>query len=165
MRHLLIMSVLVTTLAWFTHGYAVNESSCTPVPIKKVGDDIILLVNPPPKTSLVYFFTNHGEKSMFIDHPSSRGAGAGWSSYLRPGHWSALALNKSNFTVHCSTIEPGKVITLDCSNMLSVCTPKNPTLTTPLKGNYWLVEDKKWEVFVKALESKGISFLPAPTHK
>ncbi len=161
MRYLLALCLLATT--WFSHSYAATDQHCTPVPIKKTGDDIILLINPPPKTSLIYFFTNQGTKSMFVDHPSGRGASAGWSSYLRPGHWSATALNKSNFTVHCSTIEPGKVIPLDCSKMLSVCAPNNPTITTPLKGSYWLTEDKKWDAFVKALETKGISFIkPQP---
>lgn len=155
MRYLLIICLLATS---FARSFAATDQACTPVPIKKVGDDIILLVNPPPKTSLVYFFTNHSEKSMFIDHPSGRGASAGWSSYLRPGHWSALALNKSNFTIHCSAIEPGKVVSLDCSKMISVCAPKNPTLSTPLKGNFWLTEDKKWEAFVKALEGRGVKF-------
>jgi hypothetical protein len=159
MRYLLIICLLATSLA---RSYAATDQACTPVPIRKVGDDVILLVNPPPKTSLVYFFTNHSEKSMFVDHPSGRGAGAGWSSYLRPGHWSALALNKSNFTIRCSAIEPGKVISLDCSKMISVCTPKNPTISSPLKGNFWLTEDKKWEAFVKALEGRGVKFLEKP---
>jgi hypothetical protein len=155
MRYLLIICFLATSLA---RSYAATDQACTPVPIKKVDADIILLVNPPPKTSLVYFFTNLSGKSLFVEHPSGRGAAAGWSSYLRPGHWSALALNKSNFTIHCSTIEPGKVVPLDCSKMISVCTPKNPAITSPLKGNFWLTEDKKWEAFVKALEGRGVKF-------
>ncbi len=156
MRHLLIFCFLAITLTWFGSSFAANNPNCTPVPTKKVGDDIVLLVNPPPKTSLIYFFTNQSAKSLFIDHPSSRGANAGWSSYLRPGQWSALALNKSNFTVRCSAIEPGKVVSLDCSKTIYVCTPKNPVITSPLKGNFWLTEDKKWEAFMKALEGRGV---------
>jgi hypothetical protein len=158
MRYLLIICSLATTLTWLTPSFAADDKTCTPVPIKQVGNDIVLLINPPPKTSLVYFLNNRSEKSIFVDHPTNRSAGAGWSSYLRSGNWSAIALSKSNFTIHCSTIEPEKVIPLDCSKLLSVCTPNKPTIKSPFKGSYWLVEDKSWESFVKALEGRGVKF-------
>lgn len=163
MRHWLVIGSFIINLAWFTTSYAANNQACGAVPTKKVGNDIVLLTSPPPKTSWIYFFKNKSNKSIFVDHPSSKGASAGWSSYLRAGHWSALALNKSNFTIHCSTIEPGKVITLDCSNVLTVCMPKNQTTKSALKGNFWLTEDKPWETFVKILEGRGVNFSPVAT--
>lgn len=149
----------VLTLTWFAASFAANNSACIPVSTKKIGNDLVLLTNPPPKTSWIYFFNNISQTSLFIDHPSSgKGVSAGWSSYLRAGHWSALALNKSNFTIHCSAIKPGNVIALDCSKVISVCIPKNLSFKTPLKGNYWLTEDKPWESFVKGLQNRGVSF-------
>lgn len=159
MRHSLIISTFLLSLAWTGLSYAAPEHPCAPLEFNVANKDIVLKTNPPPKASQVVFFTNKSQKSIFIDHPSNgRGMGAGWSSYLRPGHWSALALTRENFTVHCSTIEPGNVITQDCSKVISVCTPKNPVTKTTIKGNFWLTEDKPWDVFIKALEKRGFTF-------
>lgn len=164
MRYWFICSFMLN-LAWVTTGYAADNHACLPVPIKKVGNDIVLLTSPPPKTSWIYFFKNVSSKSTFIDHPTGKGASAGWSSYLRSDRWSALALNKSNFTIHCSTIEPGSVVPLDCSKVITVCMPKNPITKSPLKGNFWLVEDKPWEGFIKGLEGRGVTLNITPPNK
>jgi len=136
---------------------AENDKACTPVAFKITDGNTILLTNPPPKTSLVYIFTNKSAKSIFIDHPTGgRGASAGWATYIRPGHWSALVLNKKNLSVICATIEPGKVIPLDCAKNLEVCTPVPEIVTKKLKGNIWLAEDKEWADFAKLMKRKGV---------
>lgn len=138
---------------------AADIAPCTPVPFKKSENDIILLVTPAPKTSIVYFFKNQSNKSVFIEHPTGgKGASAGWSSFLRPNHWAAMVVNKKNFSLHCSTIEPGKLVIMDCTKTIYACTPKNLSTPSKLKGNYWLAEDKPWEAFVKALTNKKITF-------
>jgi hypothetical protein len=151
-------TVLLSLLFFLTTASAAEISAvCIPAPNKIDGDNIILLGKTEQKTAQIYFFTNTSNKSLFIDHPSDNpGASAGWSTYLRPGNWAALALNKKNFTIHCSMITPGKVVALKCSDTISVYVPKQVTVATKLKGNYWLAEDKNWEMVVKSLEKKGI---------
>lgn len=135
------------------------SDSCIPAPIKIENNEIILLGNPLPKTTQIYFFKNKSSQSVFIDHSvANPGASAGWSSYLRPENWSAITLNKKNFAVRCVMIQPGKLVTLNCSHTITICTPKNVETKTKLKGSYWLAEDKNWEGLVKALEKRGITF-------
>ena len=153
---------IITFLFAMNIAYAVTASpqSCTPVTFQVENNDIVL-TNPltQRKVSQAYFITNKSSQSIFIEHPTANpGASAGWSSYLRPGNWSALVLNKKSFAIHCAMIQPGKVIPLDCSKTITVCAPKNLTTKTAFKGNYWLAEDKNWEGFVKALAKRGVGF-------
>lgn len=135
---------------------APTVDSCVPTTYKIDGNNIILPGSPEAKKSHIYIFTNKSPRGVFIDHPvQNPGASAGWSSYVRPANWSAIVLNKKNFAVRCVMIQPGKVVTLNCSDTISVCSP-NVTTKTPLKGNAWLVEDKSWEDLVKVFEKRGI---------
>lgn len=159
MRHFFIACFLALLGIGMAYAADPTPDSCTPVPLKVEDKDIILAGSTEKtKVSQVFFFTNKSKQSVFIDHPTGRGASAGWATYLRPDNWAALALNKKNFVIHCSMIEPGKVVALDCSKTITVCQPKNLVSKTVLKGNFWLAEDKNWESFLKALEKRGVSF-------
>lgn len=156
----LLMTIFFLLTANIAYSVTQSPDSCIPVPYKIENNNIILTSQPDqPKTSQIYFFSNQSQKSIFIDHPSSNpGASAGWSSYLRAGHWSALALNKKSFAIQCAMIEPGKVVMLNCSKTIRICSPKNLTTKTRIKGNYWLAEDKEWDGFVKAMGKRGVVF-------
>lgn len=134
-------------------------SPCTPVIFKKNGNSIILPGSNDRKISQVYFFKNISTQSIWLDHVQKNpGASAGWASYIRPDHWSALALNKKNFEMSCATIQPGKVIYVDCAKSLEICTPTKLISEKSMKGNFWLTEDRPWDQFVKALEKRGLKF-------
>jgi len=154
MQNIFIIFLLTS---WLSTTFAATPL-CIPVPIKIEGKNMILPGTQNPKTSVVYFFQNKSLQSVWIDHPDTKhkGVSAGWASYLRPGNWSALVLNKKNFSINCSQIQPGKVEPLNCSTTLSVCTPQNIKTAEPLNGNYWLVEDKKWDGFLVALRKRKI---------
>lgn len=159
MQRLLVICAFILCVLSQTMAYAANKEPCTTVPFKKDNNDIILLMTPPPKTSIVYLFKNQSNKSVFIEHPTGgKGAGAGWSSFLRPGNWGAIVVNKKDFSLHCTTVEPGKLVVMDCTKTIYACTPKNLSTPSKLKGNYWLVEDKPWEALVKTLTRKGMVF-------
>jgi hypothetical protein len=149
---MILVSLLSTAFA--------AEPNCIPVPFKTEGKNIVLPGTQDSKKSVVYFFQNKSLQSIWIDHPvqNNPGMSAGWASYLRSGNWSAIVLNKKNFSVSCSMIQPGKVEPMDCSKILSICTPQNMSTAKPLNGNAWLAEDKKWDGFIKALEKRGSSF-------
>jgi hypothetical protein len=107
--------------------------------------------------SRIYFFKNTSDKSIWLDHPvKNASASAGWSSYLRPGNWSALLLDKKSFELSCAMIEPGKVDYLVCAKALSICNPAHATFHTNRKGSYWLVEDKSWKDLLKGLLKRGV---------
>lgn len=147
---ILLIAYLPTTFA--------AEPKCINVPLTIEGNNITLPGTPNPKAPIIYFFQNKSLQSLWIDHPDRehRGASAGWASYLRPGNWSAIVLNKKNFSVSCSMIQPGKVVPLNCAKTLSVCTFQNITSAKPLEGNYWLAEDKKWESVLHILKKREI---------
>jgi hypothetical protein len=139
---------------------ACANADCAPLNFTMEKNDMVLQGNPKTSTQ-VFFFHNKSNKSIFLDRGGENpGASAGWSTYLRPDHWSVLLLNKKSFTVHCTMIEPGTVVVLNCKDMIEVCTPPNLTLNKKLKGNFWLAEDKPFESVVKILEKKGITTSP-----
>lgn len=154
MSQLILSSFL--TLLLITNSWAKNP--CDPVNFKIDNKNIILPGSPSPKQSIVYFFKNKSNSSIWIDHPMTNnpGVSAGWSSYIRPGHWSALVLNKKNFAVSCAMIQPGKVVYMNCSATLDVCAPSNLTSEKVLNGNFWLAEDKPYDAFINVLTKRGI---------
>jgi len=156
---IVIILFFIEFISWLTPVFAAAPK-CVPVPFKIEGKNIILPGAEHSKTSVVYFFQNKSLQSLWIDHidQTGRGMNAGWGSYIRPSHWSALVLNKKSFSVTCSMIQPDKVEPLDCSKTLAVCAPQNIVTPTPLEGNYWLAEDKNWDNFLHALEKRGVSF-------
>ena len=155
MRYLAFIFILLFP---FFKSSASSLTHCQSLPFKIEGNTIILPGTDNPKAPVIYFFKNKSLQSVWIDHPIAKnpGVSAGWSSYLRSSHWSALVLNKKNFAVSCVMIQPGKVVPLHCASILDVCTPSHMTTKTPLKGNYWLAEDKPWESFLKAIEKRGV---------
>jgi len=132
-------------------------SECEPFVLQKDKLDIVLTPNTDNPLPQLYFFSNKASSGVFIEQAMNNnpGASAGWSSYLRPGHWSVLLLNKKTLTLHCSTIEPGKVVALNCAETITVCNP-NYIVPRQMKGSAWLAEDKTWEALMKVIEKKGI---------
>lgn len=113
------------------------------------------------RSSEIYYFKNLTQQSLWLDHPvEKRAANAGWSSYLRPGKWSALLLNRQNFVISCAVINPGKVDYQHCSKAILVCVPKPKTAVfeSKRKGTYWLAEDQAWEDLVVGLGKRGVKF-------
>ncbi len=120
-------------------------------------DKNIFLNTSGAEGSLIYFVKNASEKSIWLDHPvKNASASAGWSSYLRPGNWSAILVDKKSFELSCALIQPGKVDSLNCSQSLSICNPSHVIFMSNRKGSYWLTEDKSWKEFIKALVKRGV---------
>jgi hypothetical protein len=156
---LISMISFILLVTWLSTALAAAPK-CVSVPFTVDGKNIILPGTPDSKKPVIYFFQNKSMQSLWLDHtdPKRRGTSAGWASYLRPDNWSAIVLNKKSFSISCSSIQPGKVETLECSTSLSICAPQNMTTAKPLEGNYWMTEDKKWDSFVRALEKRGATF-------
>jgi hypothetical protein len=129
--------------------------TCPPLKLKSVNKNIVLNETTPARE--IYFLKNQTQKSIWIDHPVKHpSASAGWSSYMRPGEWSALLLDKKDFSISCSVIQPGKVDNLDCAQALSVCKPPHLVYPAGRKGSFWIAEGKSWKELLKALDKRGI---------
>jgi hypothetical protein len=132
-----------------------QHNTCVPMKLKSQNKNIVL--DGTSDAGQIFLIKNQSAKSMWIDHPVKHpSASAGWSSYIRADEWSALFLDKKDFSLNCSVIQPGKVDTVDCAQTLSVCKPTHLTYTSSRKGSFWLVEGKPLKELMKALEKRGV---------
>lgn len=131
------------------------HNTCVPMKLKSQNKSILL--DGTPEAGQIFFIKNQSPKSIWIDHPVKHpAASAGWSSYIRPDEWSALFLDRKEFSLNCSVIQPGKVDNVDCAQALSVCKPTHLTYTTNRKGSFWLVEGKPLKEMLQTLEKRGV---------
>ena len=156
MHHSLV-TLFIAAFGLITTSAEAAVISCPPVTLVTQNQQLIL---NSADTPTVYFLKNITAQGIWIDHPiQHHSASAGWSSYLQTGNWSTLLVNRKNFAISCAAIEPGKVKYLNCSKVLSVCSPKiTPPSSSEQKGTYWVAEDLKWDVLLKKVEKRGFRF-------
>lgn len=135
----------------------VFADNCVPVKPKMHDKNMVFSYAGEKDSGQVYFFHNTSTQGIWMDHPSNHAMNAGWSSYVRAGNWSAFLLNRKNFEISCATIQPGQVNYLDCSKIISVCSPSNSSFKAPVKGSFWLAEDKSWDELMKIVSKRGVS--------
>jgi hypothetical protein len=154
---LLLKGLLATLFSLSTVVLAADANVCMPAEVKAQNKNIILPGVTESHTIKVYFVHNTSDKSLWIDHPSDSGsAKAGWASFIQPGKWSALQLNRKNFILSCAVINPGQVDYQNCSKVVTICIPQQMVVSSKQRGSYWLVENKLWDGLLKALEKRGI---------
>ena len=135
---------------------AIHAMDCIKIEAKRENKNLVLPGPIEKYTQVMYFFKNQTQQSIWLDHPVRHAsASAGWSSYIHPGHWSAIVVNRRDFTISCAVIKPGKVDYLDCSRALSVCSPK-PVPMLHGKSTYWVAEDKPWDDLLKAIGNRKL---------
>ena len=149
----LFILFFMTNTAW-----AVTEIHCTPLIVKAQNKNIVLPGVDDPHTSQIYFLHNVSKKSLWLDHPNEhhKPMSAGWSSFLREGKWSAISINRKNFTISCAEIQPGEVVYHQCAKTIAVCTPHQTPLEAKRKGSGWMAEDQTWEDLLKVLGKRAI---------
>jgi hypothetical protein len=149
----------VLAMCLFGSAYGAETVSCSPAVVKADNKTIILPGVSQPKETMIYLFNNISKESLWLDHPVPHpSASAGWSSYVRPGHWSAMLINRKDFAINCAEIKPGQVEYKDCAKAITICSPKNAAFTSKRKGTYWLVEDKPWDDLIQGLQKRGVEF-------
>ena len=103
-----------------------------------------LVVNAAAKnTQQLYLFHSLLTKSkLMLNHtipfPS---ASAGWTSELKPDHWTAFTADKRNFELSCYQTMNKKLQAVDCREVLQVCQMANAHVAIGAEGSYWLVEN------------------------
>lgn len=151
MKKILLLIFLLSSMSLV---HANSFLACPPATVKFEANNIILPGPVQARSAVIYFFRNNTEESLWLDHPVAHpSASAGWSSYIQPGNWSALILNRKNFAISCAVINPGKVDYLECKNAVSVCSPKEINLPKR-KTTYWLIENKPWDELVAAVKKR-----------
>jgi hypothetical protein len=158
MRNAFFATFFILILTLSKLALATSIPGCVSTQTKNQGKNIILPGVDQPRTTQIYFLHNISSKSLWIDHPleGKQSAKAGWASFVQPGKWSALILNRKDFVISCAIIEPGKVNYQECAKAVAVCTPEKTTFDSKRKGSYWLAEDKTYEDLLKALEQRGV---------
>jgi hypothetical protein len=164
-----VISILLALFQCAIAATAVNPPAATPaakpvphlnatcIPIKNLKSHDKNISLEGVETNPIYLIKNHTKKSIWLDHPVKHiGASAGWASYLKSGDWSALVVDKRDFSLSCSVIAPGKMETLDCAQALSVCHPAHLVYNPHRKGTFWLVEGKNWKDMLKVLQARGV---------
>jgi len=118
--------------------------------------DYVLNKVTPKAVPQVYFIKNKSNSMLVIDHPEkSGGAKAGWSSYLSPGKWSALAVSQTGFAVSCTINNQNKYSRANCAKLVSICQPTSGAVIQS-NGNYWVAENKDWHDFIQIMKKKGV---------
>jgi len=160
MRKTIKRSTFLMLCCFTSVAVAAGEASCIPLPLKNQNKTITLPGVDGKDAKQIYFLKNISSESLWIDHPRepNRTANAGWSSYLRPGLWSAILIDRKNFVLNCAVIQPGKVDTRTCAKSITVCTLPKATLGAKRKGSYWLAEDQPWEELLVSAEKRGVKF-------
>lgn len=135
-----------TGLLLFQAYAATQPVTCDLFPLTVRDNNLILNSAGQKISGPIYFIKNNYSQSLWIDHPNEkRSANAGWSSYIRPGQWSALMLNRKDFALSCAVLHPGQIEYLDCKKVLTVCLLQHYPITFLVKGTFWIAEDKNWE--------------------
>ncbi len=131
------------------------ETVCMPLTLKTENKNFILPGIEKSHTKKVFVFKNISSRSIWLDHPEHTSASAGWSSYLRVNHASALQLNRKSFSLSCAVITPGNVEYLNCEKVVSVCLLSQEEEKSNHKGTFWLAEDKSWDDLMSVLTKKS----------
>jgi hypothetical protein len=151
-----VLSILFVVLAGNASADKNNmSSSCKPVAVQ--GESVTLSATKP----LLVMIHNLSNTDLWITHPVSEpSAGAGWSSRLQAGNWSALALDKESFELSCIESKPGHEQQVPCSGVLSVCRWPGTTLANQVTGTYWAGENMALSGLTAHLGGRGFA-LPA----
>lgn len=135
-------------ILFISSSFAADSIAFSPAKTSSQGNKVVIL-NEGTK---IYLIHNVSAKSIWIDHPTKKqSASAGWASFITPGNWSALLIDKKNFIISCSQIKPGEVVDLNCNNTIAVFLYP---ISTQKKGTYWLVENKSYNDLLKLLSHK-----------
>jgi hypothetical protein len=106
----------------------------------------------------LYFIQNTSRQTVLLNHTpkGSPGASAGWSSTLKPNNWSAIALDKGNFSLSCSVERKNGYEVMPCEIFLAACRVYNAKM--PKEENYWLTEDQPQAKLLQAVKARKVSF-------
>jgi hypothetical protein len=113
------------------------------------------------KKNKLVFIHNLTNTDLWITHPvTNPSAGAGWTSRLQAGNWSALAVDKPPFILNCIESRPGHEQQVPCEGAIAVCQWSGIKAPDTMQGTFWVGEDKTLDALTAAVGARGF-VLPA----
>lgn len=139
----LLMSLTVNVFA-VSHKMDCHSKSVT-------AKHMLLILNVQKENAAIprlYFIKNKSKEGLWVNHPSLPGesAKAGWASFIKPQHWSALLLTKPNFAINCGVIAKDNISYFNCRKFIDVC-ESGEAITAKNTGSYWLIENQPENTF------------------
>lgn len=132
-----------------THAEEIFPEGCVPRPLQ--GEFVRL----PSATSTIVMLHNLSDTDLWITHPQTGTASAGWSSRVEAGNWSALALNGKSFELSCIESRPGHEQQIPCSGVLAVCQWAHASMPEHAKGTFWAGENRALSPLIAYIERRG----------
>lgn len=131
---------------------------CVPEDFRFSGKQLILLDAPDAKQGQrLYGIKNLTLQNMGVDHiKADAGAGAGWGSELAPNHWSALAINRPDFSIVCRDLDKESVVEVNCQDVLLVCRFTKAIFPNTSPSSGWVSENQPLAKLLEAIEERGI---------
>jgi len=149
-----LMLLLLASAAQADDGF---PASCQPIGVQS---DSLILKAAKPRVVLIH---NISSSDLWITHPvSDPGAGAGWSSRLQAGKWSALAVDQESFELSCIESKPGHEQQVPCVGMIGVCDWPGVKIPTQLTGTFWVGEDMALTALTAHMGGRGFELPVAP---
>ncbi|MFZ2314987.1 MAG: hypothetical protein WAW86_04920 [Gammaproteobacteria bacterium] len=144
MKKLLI--VMLGFISLNTSALELSDFDCSSDQVSANGLKLILNKKMSGNKPQVYAIKNTTDKDVELNHVKPGGMGAGWTSALSAGKWSALALTEKNFNLTCATDNKAT----KCENLLEVCHMK--AVKIKANGSYWVAENKSWDEIAEKLK-------------
>ena len=134
---------------------------CTIKNFKFIAERLVLGHEKGEPQQRFYLLQNTTTEALLLNHRRVQpAASAGWLARLRPGRWSAIAVNRADFSLVCTTTAPGTRQHVTCEDVIKVCELDTKHHNHTAAGTYWVAEDKHFAKLMKAIEARGIK--PAP---
>ena len=154
MRYLL--SILLFMVGFGLHAQEIFPEGCVPFVVE---NDLVTLSTEKPAIVMMH---NLSTMDVWITHTVQKtGAGAGWSSRVQAGNWSALVLRSKAFKLSCIESRPGHEQQIPCSGVLAVCKWPNVSIPEKMSGTFWAGEDMSLSPLKAYIERRGF-VLSAP---
>lgn len=106
----------------------------------------------------IYLIKNTANYIVVLNNVSqNNGMDAGWATRLDPGHWSALAMNRNQFTLSCMARRevPPSLSYVSCSEAVKVCAITPSMQNNSQNGSFWIAENQDLNSVMRAITSKG----------
>lgn len=108
------------------------------------------------KKNKMVFIHNLTQSDLWLTHPIARSTdNPGWTSRVKSGNWSALALLNGPFTLNCIESRPGHEQQIPCEGAIAVCQWKTVKFPVNPEPTYWAAEDMSLAALTASIGGKG----------
>ncbi len=139
----------------FLYSFVINAGEIFPKGCEAltVHEELIKLSAEKPTLVMLHNLSN---MNIWVTHPvSDPGPSAGFSSLIKAGNWSALALDKKSFELSCIESRPGHEQQIPCKDLLAACQWPSVNMPKSEAGTFWAGEDMSLSALTAHVGSRG----------